>query len=247
MSINSFTPPFVVSGSNDFKDALGVIHDELHKISKNITYLDAYNITSVVDDSSNFGAQVSSLSNNSALVINSQPFFYNNVSYNTGDIVLKISSGDIVHIKAQPGGIFYPSKITKDQKGNYSIRYTYSKTSPITGTLESANIDQVAKLGASIEFKGLEASDSLQSYVYGNWCSLKDNNISIYKYDGVDIQPQIQFWLVSIDKDNIVTPVEELCVEYTLTQTEDKTKWSIAVDSSLNNLIESNLIWIKVK
>lgn len=244
MSTTSFTPPFSVKNSDEYKDALTAIHDELHTITKNITYLDAYNIVDVVTDSSKFGAQIAALSNNSSLVINSQPFFYNNVSYNTGDIVLKITSGEVVHIQAQPGGIFYPYKVDRDSNGNYSIKYQYSKTSPETNTPKNADVGEVAPLGSSIEFKGLSASDSLQSYVYGVWAPLDQLELPVYKYEEKEIQPQIQFWFVN-EQDGIVTPIEELCIEYTLTQ--NNSKWIINIDEALDQYVEDGGVWVKVK
>ena len=250
MSITSFTPPFSVGSSSDYGDALNVIHDELHTITKNITYLDAYNITDVVVDSSSFGAQVSALSTNSSLVINSQPFFYNGVSYNTGDIVLKISSGEIVHIKAQPGGIFFPSKVARDQNGNYSIQYTYSKTSPEPNTKNETSVNETTALNSIIEFKGLSASDTSQSYIYGVWASLDTlqttSKLEVYTFNGKIIYPQLQFWYAEPDTTTLkMEPVEELCIEYTLEQSNGY--WNITIDSGLNQLVENSGIWVKVK
>lgn len=250
MSITSFTPPFSVGGSSDYGDALDIIHKELHTITKNITYLDAYNITDVVVDSSNFGAQISALSSNSSLVINSQPFFYNGVSYNTGDIVLKITSGEVVHIKAQPGGIFFPSKLTRDSNGNYSIQYTYSKTSPEPGTKNEVSVGATTTLNSVIEFKNLSASDTSQSYIYGVWTSLgalqTSSKLEVYTFNGKIVYPQLQFWYVEPNATTLkMEPIEELCIEYTLEQSDGY--WNITIDSELDQLVDNSGIWVKVK
>lgn len=250
MSITSFTPPFSVGSASDYGDALKVIHDELHTITKNITYLDAYNIVDVVVDSTKFGAQIAALSSNSSLVINSQPFFYNGISYNTGDIVLKISSGEVVHIKAQPGGIFYPSKVGRDSNGNYSIQYTYSKTSPEPSTTNNADVNQTTTLAESIQFRGLSASDTTESYIYGVWDSLDSlqgsGKLEVYVFDGKIVYPQLQFWFAQLNPTTLkMEPFEELCIEYTLTQTDGY--WNISIDSNLDQLVENSGIWVKVK
>lgn len=241
----TFTPPFKIDNASQFKEALEVIHDELHKVTKNITYLDAYNITDVVVDSAKFNAQIAALEINSALVINSQPFFYNGVSYNTGDVILKMNSGETVHIKAQPGGIFYPSKISRDSNGNYSISYTYSKAAPVDGTQKTTTVGtDITNPYETISFTNLSASDVNSSYVYGVWASLKNLDLPIYYFNNSEITPQIQFWLVKKENETI-TPIEELSIEYTLTKSNSK--WLIVIDSALNTLINDNLIWVKVK
>ena len=67
-------------------------------------------------------AQINSLPNNSSLVINAPSFVLNEETYKTGDIILKLYNGTSIHIRAQAGGIFYPSSLTtRDEGKNYTL------------------------------------------------------------------------------------------------------------------------------
>ena len=105
---------FMTKAANaaDFQTQIDNLNTKLNSVAKNLTYFDFYNIVDVTVNKNNFSAQVNALTPNTSLIINSEPFFLNDVYYNTGDIIFKSSNSNIVHIKAQTGGIYYPNKIT---------------------------------------------------------------------------------------------------------------------------------------
>ena len=124
-----------IGSARDFQTQIDNLNTKLDNVAKNLTYFDFYNIVDVTVNKNNFSAQVNALTPNTSLIINSEPFFLNNVYYNTGDIIFKSSNSNIVHIKAQTGGIYYPNKITFDENSNsYSIEYKYTPTQPVTGS-----------------------------------------------------------------------------------------------------------------
>lgn len=236
--------------STDFQNQIIDLNKKINSVAKNLTYFDFYNIVDVTVNKNNFSAQVNALTPNTSLIINSEPFFLNNVYYNTGDIIFKSSNSNIVHIKAQTGGIYYPNKITFENN-SYSIEYKYTPTQPVTGS--STNVDvSIANQAANgaaeiIKFNGLINSD--QGNIYGLWRKfndgINDDIFDIYYKNNQDnqdnqdnkIQPYIKFYLY--DKENNKGP-EEVCLDYKLKVENDK--WKVEIVDG----IPANL-WIKVK
>ena len=236
-----------VANAADFQNQIDNLNTRLNSVAKNLTYFDFYNIVDVTVNKNNFSAQVNALTPNTSLIINSEPFFLNNVYYNTGDIIFKSSNSNIVHIKAQTGGIYYPNKITFDENSNsYSIEYKYTPTQPATGSSTDVDVsikNQAANGAAEIiKFNGLTNSD--QGNIYGLWRKFNDGIFDIYYKNNQDnqdnqdnkIQPYIKFYLYD-EKKNIGP--EEICLDYKLKVENDK--WKIEIDSVPTNL------WMKVK
>ena len=233
---NTFTPKFHVDNQEGYGKALRTLHEEISTINKNITYLDVYNIVDVVTDKVNFSAQVGKLGVNSALIINAQPFSENSVNYNTGDIIYKTSTGNVIHIRAQAGGIYYPKSI--DQKdGGLSITYVYA-SSTWEGEYPGEGEKEIGPY-KTITFSNLQNQTS-NTNIYGLWIPYKDKNNEIVGLkDGNNnlIQPQIQFWLVNDDKQ----PVEQIFIDYSLKTNGD----NLVVE--LPDISGRNDIYMKVK
>jgi hypothetical protein len=156
---------FKTVNRSTYEERLNDLQDGLNSVKKEITYLDVYNIVEVCEDKNTFSSKANSLTPNSAMVINTESFFYNNETYNTGDIVLKTASDYIVHIKAQTGGIFFPNKITQTD-GNYSISFAYQPTSPIEKSSE-VGPEVEAEFAKTITFNNLSAPSASQTNIYG--------------------------------------------------------------------------------
>ena len=239
------------TNAKDFQTQIDNLNTKLDNVAKNLTYFDFYNIVDVTVNKNNFSAQVNALTPNTSLIINSEPFFLNDVYYNTGDIIFKSSNSNIVHIKAQTGGIYYPNKITFDENNNsYSIEYKYTATQPATDTKKDVQVsidsEEHTADGAAytMNFNGLINSD--QGNIYGLWREFNDgiNNgiFDIYYKNNQNnpdnrIQPYIKFYLY--DKENNKGP-EEVCLDYKLKVENDK--WKVEIVDG----IPANL-WIKVK
>ena len=233
-----------VTNARDFQTQIDNLNTKLDSVAKNLTYFDFYNIVDVTVNKNNFNAQVNALTPNTSLIINSEPFFLNNVYYNTGDIIFKSSNSNIVHIKAQTGGIYYPYKISLVDN-SYSIQYKYTSTQPAVGTekttgVSTQGVDHIIDNAAyTITFNGLINSD--QGNIYGLWREFNDGIFDIYYKDNQYnqdniIQPYIKFYLY--DKENNKGP-EEVYLDYKLKVENDK--WKIEIDSAPTNL------WMKVK
>lgn len=239
------TNTFITKATNakDFQTQIDNLNTKLDNVAKNLTYFDFYNIVDVTVNKNNFSAQVNALTPNTSLIINSEPFFLNNVYYNTGDIIFKSSNSNIVHIKAQTGGIYYPNKITFDKNSNsYSIEYKYTPTQPATGTTEDVQVskdnqeDTANGAAYTMNFNGLKNSN--QGTIYGLWEKFT-NSFPAYKKDNTIIQPYIKFYLC--DTENNI-PSEEICLDYSLTLSNNQ--WNIEIKDIDTNKVN---LWMKVK
>ena len=222
--------------ARDFQAQIDNLNTKLDSVAKNLTYFDFYNIVDVNVNKNNFSAQVNALTPNTSLIINSEPFFLNNVYYNTGDIIFKSSNNNVVHVKAQTGGIYYPNKIS-GSSGSYSIEYKYTSTQPSIGT-KSDNISVDSSVGEAketITFTGL-APDAT-TIIYGLWQPFSAS-FKAYVKDNVAVQPYIKFYLY--DKDNI--NYEEVCLDYSLTLLNNE--WHINIEDIDTNKVN---LWMKVK
>jgi hypothetical protein len=122
--------PYHIDNEGNYQKALSDIVNKLTEVKKRISYFDAYTITDVISDPNNFASKTSTPPLNQALVINTSPFIYSGVTYSPGDVVLKLQTGELCHIKAQTGGFYYPSKITKSD-ATYVVEYQYSANPPV--------------------------------------------------------------------------------------------------------------------
>lgn len=232
---NTFTPKFHVDNPEKYGEALRTLHKEISTINKNITYLDVYNIVDVVTDKINFSAQVGKLGVNSALIINAQPFSENSVNYNTGDIIYKTSTGNVIHIRAQAGGIYYPQSIIQEG-GGLSITYAYA-SSTLEGSYPGEGEKEIGPYQI-ITFSNLQNQTS-NTNIYGLWIPYTDPIVALKDENGNLIQPQIQFWLVNNNNDN--SPVEQIFIDYSLK--DNGNNWVV----ELSDISERNDIYMKVK
>ena len=236
---------FMTKAANaaDFQTQIDNLNTKLNNVAKNLTYFDFYNIVDVTVNKNNFSAQVNALTPNTSLIINSEPFFLNDVYYNTGDIIFKSSNSNIVHIKAQTGGIYYPNKITLSDN-SYSIQYKYTSTQPETNTIKDVDVSIEGQTagGAAYTINFNKITNSNQGSIYGLWREFNDGIFDIYYKNNQDnqnnrIQPYIKFYLY--DKEHNIGP-EEICLDYTLKVENDKWKVEIADSTPIN-------LWMKVK
>ena len=160
-----------------FQQDLMFLNEKLEAVQKRLTFYDFYNIAAIVEDPSLLQTTINNLLPNTALIINTN----NAGNYNRGDIVFKTSTGDIQTIRAQSGGLYYPSQIIKEGN-NYTLKYSYSASSPSEPTSDATvNPSTVAPLAKTITFKGLTDASKSEGIAYGvikqrgeeNWNSIE--------------------------------------------------------------------------
>lgn len=160
-----------------FQQDLMFLNEKLEAVQKRLTFYDFYNIAAIVEDPSLLQTTINNLLPNTALIINTN----NAGNYNRGDIVFKTSTGDIQTIRAQSGGLYYPSQIIKEGN-NYTLKYSYSASSPSELTSNATVAPStVASLAKTITFKGLTDASKSEGIAYGvikqrdeeNWNSIE--------------------------------------------------------------------------
>ena len=222
MNEKSFHPTVDIT-TEKYQENIKYLKEKIDNIKKEISYFDAYNITDVVTDSKTFPHQLSSLLPNHSLIINTETSFsYNEVIYSRGDILLKQSNGKIIHIKAQTGGVYYPSEMV-GSNGTYTITYLYSPVPP--SDADNADVKK------QYTFKNI--TSLAPETIYGLCEKITNGEYSFNKIE--EIQPIIQFFLV---EDEI--PGEQIIIDYKLTSNDSNT-WVVNIEDT------SNTYFIKVK
>ena len=247
MAEKTFTYPVSLGNATDFAASLNWLNEKLDSVQKQVSYFDFYNITGAVSDYNLFSAQINSLPLNESLVVNTPPFYYNGENYSPGDIIIKNSLGNIHHIKAQTGGVYYPKTLTKNGE-IYVLQYAFSDSSP---TLSSSTVD-VPEDGSSVSaefaevmtYQGLKETQTTN--IYGEYGKL--NKSGIFSFDAVYstppgatqeevVWPFIQFFITLDD----ATPLEQIFLDYNLELRNRQ--WAIFIPDYKEN---SN-IYVKVK
>lgn len=243
-----------------YQEALSMLESKINEVNKQISYLDVYNIVAVCENKDTFASQVNALTANSSMVINTEGFYWNEERYETGDIILKIANGTPIHIKAQTGGIYYPSKITKlEDDPNYTLTYVYSPVKPtsIDAKMKENATNEVQELGQNINFT---LQESNQSSVYGLWRSFELEE-TVKNEEGVDVtiktygifpaqlqnndvvQPYVKFYLCN----NAGQPQDEIIVDYTWAAIDNKKNIQIILPDEGSDSMNITNLYMKVK
>lgn len=123
----TFTPIKKVSTKDGFQEQINTLQEQLNKCTREITALDAYHIVTSVDDIDNLQSTLSRLVPGEACVINAP----STAEYKMGDIIIKKSAIETIHVKAFDTGVYYPSKVEKNTTtGNIEVTYTFSQNAP---------------------------------------------------------------------------------------------------------------------
>jgi hypothetical protein len=147
----------------EIKENIDFLYKKIQQCSREISYYDLYKINTIVNNSAELQSKINSLNAYSSLVINTniqeQDFLYN-----IGDLIFKNGDGTISTIKAQRGGIFYPSKVIREGTGtSYSIEFKYSSTPPKEET-STTTTNTEAKLATTMVFSNLSGGSSASPY-----------------------------------------------------------------------------------
>lgn len=220
-----------IATTESYASALDKLQDQINSISKNITYLDVYNIIDTVESKDELNVKVAGLINNSSLVINCPTFQEGDEEYATGDIVLKNNNGEVIHIEAQPGGVYYPEDIS-NSGSNIIIQYKYATNTPEENSKYQEEEETTPPDGPKETMSFMLELPESSSNIYGHW----QNTNSFQKQN--NIPPQIQVWFARSSGND---PVEQVYCDFVLSEGSGENK---------GKYIVSNLptdVWIKVK
>lgn len=155
----TFTPIEKATNKKDFQAQIDALQDQLNHCTREITSLDAYHIVTSVDDIDNLESTLSRLVPGEACVINAP----STAEYKMGDIIIKKSAIETIHVKAFDTGVYYPSTVAKDPKtGNIKITYEFSHNAPSN------------------------KEDSIPQKTYTFEIPTTDNNVLYYSFDGLN-------------------------------------------------------------
>ena len=122
-------------GPETFQKNLELLNERINSIHKELTYWDLYKISASVNNASEFYSVFTSLAVGQSMVINCSTFYVNNIAYHKGDVIVKINENQDIKIDSLSTGIYYPSKLTKDDQSNtYLLNFTYAAGEPQEGS-----------------------------------------------------------------------------------------------------------------
>lgn len=156
--------------SQDFRNDLDFLDRKLNQVHRDVNYWDIYKISAAVTDPNLFQSVWNSLTPNSALVINTSSITIGDQTFNRGDIVLKSNDGSQIIVRAENGGIYYPSSLTVN--GNeWTLGYSFTQGQITTGTAsvdvsDGLSTDAVASPYENINFTGIVNQSKQSIYAY---------------------------------------------------------------------------------
>lgn len=142
------------SSPQEIMENIEYLYEKIKHCTRDLSYYDLYRIKDIVTNPSELQSKINSLDLYSSLVINTN-IQEGDQTYNIGDIVIKLSDGKTELIKAQRGGIFYPSKISKGSGSTYSIDFTYNASAPEQPSLTTQINEKATNLAKQMTFTGL--------------------------------------------------------------------------------------------
>ncbi len=224
-----------------FASDMDFLNRKLDKAQKQLTMWDFYHITEVVNQVSEFEVKQNSLIALTGLIINCGTFIANEESYSTGDIVFRMADGSLQHIRAERGGMFYPSKLQQISANNFKFSYSFINSPPSLGETvipkTENNIWDASNAAANkeITFENIEINNSTINYSIVQTVRGTENiRFEPIYIDKKLVQPVIKTF---IEKD--WNEYEEIYLEYSLTL---ENGYFIL---SFNNPFESLLLIIK--
>ena len=155
---------------SDFQKNIEFLYKKIDNCTRKLSYFDLYKITTVVNNSSELEAKITSLPPYSSLVINTPIKTSTGSLYSIGDVILKNNDGTFSVIPAQRGGIFCPTEISKidGSSSSYNIRFEYIPSPPeknSTAVIDDVNNKwTVSDPKQSITFKGINIESSGSPY-----------------------------------------------------------------------------------
>lgn len=145
--------PYKNPGSpSEFMINLQYLDQKIEATTREVTYWDLYKISTVLVDANAFYSSLNNLLPYSSMVINTLVTNTEDGDLNPGDIVVKNNNGSHDIIRAERGGIFYPSSIVASPSQNnytYTINYSYSASAP--SKAEATSTRKTNENGSNVE------------------------------------------------------------------------------------------------
>lgn len=127
----------------ELNEQYNALYNLLTNNQRQISYLDLYKITEYIStekDGVQIGSKFAQLNPNTAIGIGIPSIVFNGETFYQGDLLLKLSNGQMQKLDAPSHGIYFPSmkvETLEDGTTTKSIFWSYSKDEPVEGTLSS--------------------------------------------------------------------------------------------------------------
>lgn len=124
----------------ELNDQYNALYNLLINNQREISYLDLYKITEYVNtpkDMVQIGSKFAQLNPNTAIGIGVPSVSFNGETFYQGDLLLKLSNGQMQKLDAPSHGIYFPSMKTEENEEGVIIRsivWNYSKDEPVKNT-----------------------------------------------------------------------------------------------------------------
>lgn len=124
----------------ELNDQYNALYNLLVNNQRQISYLDLYKITEYVntpEEGVQIGSKFAQLNPNTAIGIGVPSINFNGETFYQGDLLLKLSNGQMQKLDAPSHGIYFPSMKTETNSNGITIRsivWNYSKDEPIKDT-----------------------------------------------------------------------------------------------------------------
>lgn len=127
----------------ELNEQYNALYNLLTNNQRQISYLDLYKITEYIStekDGVQIGSKFAQLNPNTAIGIGIPSIVFNGETFYQGDLLLKLSNGQMQKLDAPSHGIYFPSikdRTDETETTVKSIFWNYSQDEPVEGTLSS--------------------------------------------------------------------------------------------------------------
>lgn len=124
----------------ELNDQYNTLYNFLVNNQRQISYLDLYKITEYISTEAEgvqIGSKFAQLNPNTAIGIGVPSVKFNGETFYQGDLLLKLSNGQMQKLDAPSHGIYFPSMKTEENEEGVIIRsivWNYSKDEPVSNT-----------------------------------------------------------------------------------------------------------------
>ena len=217
----------VISNNNnatsfvELNDQYNALYNLLVNNQREISYLDLYKITEYInttEDKAQIGSKFAQLNPNTAIGIGVPSINFNGETFYQGDLLLKLSNGQMQKLDAPSHGIYFPSiknrtKTLDDgtETTVKSIIWNYSKDEPVEGTSSALENNNSAKWSLYWDIPNVNNSNG-----YGQKITSFTTSMSTNLFSDISIIPIISGETITYNGKTIVERKEDNKLYYYL-------------------------------
>lgn len=193
---------------SELKNYIEYVQGNIQLATKELTYWDMYKLSSAVERPSDFNKMVNELLPNTSLVINCNRFIWNSVEYNTGDIVIKLESGELLHILNNNAGVYIPKWDSTSKQLKYEFSNTPSNSAASIGLTDLGSTEGYI-YGHSWQFRtyngnSLDLIQNIPGVTIDNIDNSFNCSFPAIKQSGIIIKPVVKTFKMNKDGSDVI-------------------------------------------